>query len=225
MDNKNSFFCSWSGGKDSCLSLYRALTAGNQCASLFTMIDENGRYSRSHGLTPEALEAQAQSIGIPLRTSTASWGSYENKFKEQAMSFNREGILHGVFGDIDLEAHREWVKRVCSESGIRAHLPLWKGDRRELVEEFIDAGFKAIIVVVNTSKMPQRFLGHTMDKKLIMELESIGVDVCGENGEFHTFVYDGPLFKKELYVNFMKPVMKDEYIFLPLQVFCTPALE
>jgi diphthine-ammonia ligase len=212
------FFCSWSGGKDSCLSLYRAIKAGYSCASLLTMIDETGKHSRSHGLFPEALKSQADAMEIPLRIAAASWGNYEKQFKEQAAFFRSLNVLHGVFGDIDLEPHREWVVRVCRESGVTAHLPLWKGVRRTLVQEFIDTGFKALIVVVNTKKMPEKFLGRLIDTELVNELESIGVDACGENGEFHTFVFDGPLFKKKLDVVKEAAIYKDEYVFLPITV-------
>jgi uncharacterized protein (TIGR00290 family) len=212
------FFCSWSGGKDSCLSLYRALAEGNECASLFTMIEESGERSRSHGLSLAALEAQGKSMGIPLQTASASWEAYEERFLEQAAHFKNARVLHGVFGDIDLEPHRQWVERVCGEAGITPHLPLWQGNRRGLVEEFLDAGFKALIVVVNTLKMPRRFLGRTIDRELIAELESIGVDACGENGEFHTFVFDGPLFKFPIKISPEAAVVRDEYAFLPLSV-------
>lgn len=212
------FFCSWSGGKDSCLSLYRALKRGYSCASLFTMIDESGKHSRSHGLLPESLKAQAEAMQIPLRTAAATWGNYESQFKEQAALYRNENVRHGVFGDIDLEPHREWVERVCRESGITAHLPLWKGVRRTLVREFIDAGFKAVIVVVNTKKMPDRFLGRLIDAALVDELEAIGVDACGENGEFHTFVYDGPLFKKGLIFAKEDEIAIEGYAFLRITV-------
>jgi len=214
----SSFFCSWSGGKDSCLSLYRAIKAGYSCASLLTMVDETGKHSRSHGLFPEALKSQADAMEIPIRIAAASWGNYEKQFKEQAAFFRSENVFHGVFGDIDLEPHRDWVMRVCRESGVKAHLPLWKGIRRTLVQEFIDTGFKAIIVVVNTKKMPEKFLGRLIDTELVNELESIGVDGCGENGEFHTFVFDGPLFKKKLDIVKGSAICKDEYVFLPLTV-------
>lgn len=212
----SQFFCSWSGGKDSCLSLYYALKAGYSCASLLTMVDESGRHSRSHGLFPDALKAQAEAMEIPLRTAAASWGDYEIQFKKQAAFFKGENVEHGVFGDIDLQQHREWVERVCCESGITAHLPLWNCVRQTLVQEFIDAGFKALVVVVNTKKMPGEFLGRSIDTALVRELEAIGVDACGENGEFHTFVYDGPLFKKKLNVVKGTALNRGEYVFLPI---------
>jgi diphthine-ammonia ligase len=216
------FFCSWSGGKDSCLSLYRMLKTGCSCASLLTMVDETGNHSRSHGLFTETLKAQAAAMGIPLRTATASWETYEVKFKELAALFKNENVQHGVFGDIDLEPHREWVERVCRESGITAHEPLWKGVRRDLVQEFIAAGFKAFVVAVNTKKMPDRFLGRLIDTALVNELEAIGVDACGEDGEFHTFVYDGPLFKRKLHCSKGAVIARGEYSFLPVTVSENP---
>jgi uncharacterized protein (TIGR00290 family) len=135
-------------------------------------------------------------MGLPILMTRASWAGYEEQFKKNGESFKAQGVLHGVFGDIDLEPHREWVERVCSESGLIAHQPLWQGVRRDLVREFIAAGFRAIIVVVDEKQMPVEFLGREIDEELIGELEAIGVDACGENGEFHTFVYDGPFFKR-----------------------------
>jgi diphthine-ammonia ligase len=155
-----------------------------------------------------------------LRTAAATWGNYESQFKSQVAVFKNENVLHGVFGDIDLEPHREWVERVCNESGITAHLPLWKGVRRDLIGEFLSAGFKALVVVVNTKKMPERFLGRLIDAALVNELEAIGVDACGENGEFHSFVYDGPLFKKRLSFTKGNVLSNEGYAFLPISVSC-----
>jgi uncharacterized protein (TIGR00290 family) len=195
MHSQFSFFASWSGGKDSCLALHRMIRARHPCTSLFTMIDESGKHSRSHGLYPDALAAQAKAMGIPILMTRASWEGYEAQFKKNAEVFKAQGVLHGAFGDIDLEPHREWVERICTESGLIAHEPLWYGARRELVNEFISAGFRAVIIVVDTNQMPIKFLGREIDDGLVGELEAIGVDACGENGEFHTFVYDGPLFR------------------------------
>jgi uncharacterized protein (TIGR00290 family) len=155
-------------------------------------------------------------MGIPINTAITTWGDYENNFKRLISQLKNENVADGVFGDIDLEPHRVWVERVCGESGITPHLPLWKENRRNLVEEFIREGFKALIVVVNRTMMSERFLGRLIDTDLIEELEAEGVDACGENGEFHTFVYDGPIFKKKLkYVTDTK-VHFEQYTFLPV---------
>lgn len=211
------FFCSWSGGKDSCLSLFRMIKAGYRCQSLFTMLDENGLRSCSHELTPEVLNIQAQAMEMPLKMGMAAWGAYEAQFKKLIAEFKNETIFHGVFGDIDLQPHRDWVERVCSETGITPHLPLWNEERRTLVEEFIREGFKACIVVVNCSMMSDRFLGRLIDQPLIDELEAEGVDACGENGEFHTFVFDGPLFKKKVNYTTGEKLTFDNYAYLPIK--------
>ncbi|MBN1576697.1 MAG: diphthine--ammonia ligase [Chitinispirillaceae bacterium] len=213
-DNRFDFFCSWSGGKDSCLALYRMCNAGHRCRTLFTMIDECGIHSRSHGLTVVTLEAQADGMDLPIRAGRASWDSYEYEFREHASRLRREGINHGVFGDIDLDPHRDWVERVCAEAGITAHEPLWKGKRSALVREFIEAGFRARIVVINTELMPGRFLGREIDMFLVGELEALGIDACGENGEYHSFVYDGPLFRHSLDMTDYRSAENDGYVFL-----------
>ena len=188
------FFASWSGGKDSTLALYRMVHGGHLCSSLLTMLDETGESSRSHGLSPQMLTAHAEALGIPILMANASWESYEAQLKKSIELFKAQGIVHGVFGDIDLEPHREWVERVCRESGVTEHEPLWRGNRRELVREFLGAGFQAILVVVSKERIPAEFLGRQFDENLVQELEAMGIDSCGESGEFHTFVYDGPLF-------------------------------
>lgn len=218
-DNNSNFFCSWSGGKDSCLALYRMIQEGYKCQSLLTMLDETGLHSRSHGLTPDTLRIQAQAMGLPVKTGTATWGAYEEQFKILAGEFKCENITHGVFGDIDLQPHRDWVERVCNETGITAHLPLWNEQRRTLVEEFIREGFKACIVVVNCSMMSERFLGRVIDIPLVHELEAEGIDACGENGEFHTFVFDGPLFKKKMHYTAGDTITLNNYSYLPIKTF------
>lgn len=184
---------SWSGGKDSCLALWRARRAGMQVPLLITAMDEDGLRSRSHGVPPQLLQAQADSLGARLRFYHASWASYEEKFIGMLQGAADEGIAHAIFGDIDLLAHREWEEKVCAAAGLTAHLPLWNEPRRALVDEFLAAGFKAIVVCVNGSLLGAEFCGREFDAAFLADLPP-GVDACGENGEFHTFVYDGPAF-------------------------------
>ncbi|GAB4345403.1 MAG: diphthine--ammonia ligase [Desulfobulbaceae bacterium] len=207
------FFASWSGGKDSCLALYRAIGQGGGPRRLFTMFAEEGR-SRSHGLPRTIIEAQAAAMGIPVRIETASWDDYESVFLDVLAELRDEGIVDGVFGDIDLAAHREWVERVCGSRGVRPHLPLWQEERRDLLDDFIGAGFRAMIVVVDHRRLDESFLGRVLDRKTVMELEAAGVDACGEEGEYHSLVFDGPLFAAPLEISRGAIVRRDGYSFL-----------
>lgn len=194
------FLFSWSGGKDSCLALHRALQGGGQCRALISMLDENGARSRSHGLRPEVLIAQAQAMNLPLHTGHASWTTYENVFIEQLQRLHDEGVTAAVFGDIDLEPHREWEEKVCDRVGLRTCLPLWKEPRRKLVDEFLSAGFKAIVVAAREDRLPPDCLGRVLDEELVAWIESHGCDACGEEGEYHSVVVDGPLFHTPLHL-------------------------
>jgi len=189
------FVCSWSGGKDSCLALYRASRVGRP-VQLFTMLDESGTRSRSHGLPPALLRAQAAALGLPLATGAATWENYEAEFIAALRRFEAADVRAAVFGDIDLEEHGAWERQVCAAAGLQACLPLWRNDRRELVTEFLDLGFRAVIVAVQEVKLSPRYLGRELTPELLAELEAEGVDLCGENGEFHTAVLDGPLFRQ-----------------------------
>jgi uncharacterized protein (TIGR00290 family) len=187
-----SFF-SWSGGKDSMLALHRALAAGHRVEALLAMFDETGDRSRSHALPPALLQAQADALGIPLVMRRASWTDYEAVFTDQLRAFAAQGITHGLFGDIDLQPHRDWEEKVCGAAGIEAVLPLWQEPRRRLVDECLALGYRARVVCVDARFLDSSFCGREFDAAFIADLPP-GVDACGENGEFHTFVFDGPRF-------------------------------
>jgi uncharacterized protein (TIGR00290 family) len=188
-----SALMSWSGGKDSCLALWRARRAGLNVALLVTAMDESGARARSHGVPPELLQAQAASLGARMRFYQASWDDYEACFIETLRAAALDSIGTAIFGDIDLLPHRAWEERVCAAAGLTARLPLWGESRRALVDEFLAAGFKAIVVCVNGKHLSADFCGREFDAAFLADLPP-GVDACGENGEFHTFVYDGPAF-------------------------------
>jgi uncharacterized protein (TIGR00290 family) len=192
-DTAGSALVSWSGGKDSCLAMWRARCAGTRIGLLITAMDESGAKSRSHGVPPELLEAQAASIGAPLEFYDTSWQTYEEKFIGVLRAAGGRGIAQAIFGDIDLVPHREWEEKVCATAGLAACLPLWGEPRRKLVDEFLAAGFKALVVCVNGDLLGAEFCGREFDAAFLADLPE-GVDACGENGEFHTFVYDGPAF-------------------------------
>ncbi len=193
---------SWSGGKDSCLALHRAVAAGAAPRALLTVFDEAGQRSRSHGLRPEVLAAQAACLGLPLHIARASWQTYEAAFCEQLAALRDAGIADVVFGDIDLEPHRDWEERVCAASGVRAHLPLWGGERSALLREFWRSGHSCRIVAVDASKLGADVLGAEYTPDLAARFEADGIDACGENGEFHTIAVDGPLFHRPLRLRF-----------------------
>lgn len=191
---QKTFVMSWSGGKDSALAYYRAVLEGNVPVALFTMFEEDGSKSRSHGLSMEILEAQAERMGLPLEIGKAGWSGYEQEFIRHLKKFKETGIEMGVYGDIDLEDHRAWVQKVSKEADMEVSHPLWSEPRRKLLEELLAEGFKAVITVVDTARMPAEFLGREFTLELIGELEALGVDACGEEGEFHTVIIDGPIF-------------------------------
>jgi uncharacterized protein (TIGR00290 family) len=198
---------SWSGGKDSCLALHRCLAQGAAPATLLTIFDEPLQRSRSHGLRPEVVRAQAECMGLPLRVAGASWATYEVTFRAQLAALRDEGVHDIVFGDIDLPAHREWEERVCAEAGVRAHLPLWLGDRRALLAEFWAAGFICHVIAVDARCLDASVLGAELTPDLVDSFVARGIDACGENGEFHTVVVAGPCFRRSLPLVFGEVVM------------------
>ena len=186
-------FFSWSGGKDSMLALHRALAAGASVEALLAMFDESGERSRSHAIAPPLMRAQAVALGIPLVIASAGWADYESVFNAQLRRFAAQGITHGLFGDIDLQPHRDWEEKVCAAAGLRAGLPLWQEPRRALVDELLALGYRARVVCVDARFLDAGFCGREFDATFLADLPA-GVDACGENGEFHTFVFDGPRF-------------------------------
>lgn len=208
--------CSWSGGKDSCFALMQAIKQGYQPKVLLTVLNENGLISRSHGIPSEILQAQAASAGLPIYLIPSSWQDYESKFVNALQLLTKKYELqYAVFGDIDLQAHRDWEEVVCLSAGLQAKLPLWKQDRRKLVNEMLASGIETIIVSCN-EVMGERFLGKTLTPSLIDELEAIGIDACGENGEYHTLVINCPLFSSTVNVYTKKNIFHEHYWFCHL---------
>jgi diphthine-ammonia ligase len=187
--------CSWSGGKESCLACHKAMQQGHEVAAFLTMVTTTGNYTRSHRLSRDLLAAQSRAMGITLRQKRTSWNTYEREFLRALISLKQEGIKGGVFGDIFLGEHREWVERVCMEAGMVPHLPLWGVKSNDLLQTFIDAGFEAIVVALRNDIMDEHWLGKRIDGEFMQQMEEEGIDVCGENGEYHTLVVDGPLFR------------------------------
>ncbi|PZG29186.1 adenosine nucleotide hydrolase [Spongiactinospora gelatinilytica] len=208
------FFCSWSGGKDSALAFHRAVRHGGVPGVMVTMMTETGLRSRSHGLRREVLARQAAAIGVPIRFVATTWDDYENKFCAEVRSVVAGGIGRGVFGDIDTESHREWELSVCARAGATAHLPLWQTERPTLMRELLDNGFQAAVVAVRDGLLPPEILGKVIDAEMLGLFTDAGVDIAGENGEYHTVVTDGPIFRTPLRLTFGETILRDGVWFI-----------
>lgn len=192
----------WSGGKDSALALYEIMKAKRyDIVALLTTITRDYDRISMHGVRVELLKEQAQSIRIPLEevyiSKDAANEEYESKIVEVLKRYRAQGIEAVAFGDIFLEDIRHYREENLRKIGMRALFPNWKKDTRLLAQNFIDLGFKAIIVCVDLMKVSPDLSGMEFDAQFLAKLPH-GVDPCGENGEFHTFVYDGPIFKRRV---------------------------
>lgn len=223
MDWKNSarghkFIVSFSGGKDSVLALYKAATAG-EAIGLIVILEDEGKRSRSHGMSLEFISAQAKSIGLPVYTAAASWGDYEKVFMRLLDKAKNQGAEVLVTGDLDMPTHGCWHEKVTKNAGLKLGMPLWEMDHYGAVEEFINLGFVTIIVTVNLSLgMREDDLGRTLTHEYVKELEARDIDPCGEGGEFHTTVIDGPIFKRPIPVRKCEIIKEGDYAFLPLEI-------
>jgi len=213
-------FASWSGGKDCCLALYRALASGLKVRYLANTVTEDGKRSRSHGILAEVIHAQAQAIGIPLVQRPTTRESYEAEFIKMLRAFKQEGIEGGIFGDIDFNEHRQWIDRVCQKADITPRLPLWLESQDKLINEFIDSGFEAIVVAAKADLFGEEVLGKKIDSDFIKELKELGktkpVTPCGESGEYHSLVIDGPIFKKRLEILETRKELREGRLFLDI---------
>jgi diphthine-ammonia ligase len=191
---------SWSGGKDSCFACHKAIQQGYEVASLLIMMADKGK-SNFHMISSELLDAQSQALGIPIVKWNTTPDTYEQEFKKALQQQKAKGIEGIVTGDIfDVAQHEAgWLDRICKEVGIKPVKPLWHRDTQQVLNEFINEGFKATVVRVKTAVLGMEWLGRQIDKQFYNELLKLGtVDLCGERGEYHTFVTDGPLFKKRI---------------------------
>jgi diphthine-ammonia ligase len=208
--------CSWSGGKDSCFALMQAMETGIVPKVLLNVLNEEGKISRSHGIPKHILQQQADAAGLPIKMISSSWQDYEMNFTNALSELKKEFQLsHAIFGDIDLQAHRDWEEKVCANAGLEAVLPLWLKDRRSLVLQMLASGIETMIVSCNTI-MGERFLGKILTTELIDELEALGVDACGENGEFHTLVLNCPMFSNKIEVTVNEKLLHENYWFAAL---------
>ncbi|RVT75418.1 diphthine--ammonia ligase [Flavobacterium sufflavum] len=192
----------WSSGKDSALALYKILQDSEfEINCLLTSVNQQYQRISMHGVRVELLEQQAQSIGIPLDImqihEMPTMEVYENVMQQTLEKLKTKGITHSVFGDIFLEDLRKYREDKLATMGFEGVFPIWKIPTHDLIQEFISLGFKTIVVCVNERFLDKSFVGRIIDQQFIDDLPE-NVDVCGENGEFHTFSFDGPIFQKPI---------------------------
>ena len=192
----------WSGGKDSVLALYELqITDDYEVAALLTTLTQDYNRISMHGVRSILLERQANSLGVPIEkvyiSKNSSNEEYEASMREVLQKYLTFGVSSVVFGDIFLDDLRKYREDNLSKIGMKAVFPIWKRDTTELAHEFIDLGFKAVITCVDSNVLDKIFIGRLFDEQFLSELPA-NVDPCGENGEFHSFVYDGPIFQKKV---------------------------
>lgn len=211
-------FASWSGGKDCMLAVYRYLQAkGNEVAYLVNMCDIDGEHSRSHGIKKSLIRSQAEAMNIPIIQEVTDFRGYEKCFKSVITEIKKDGVTAGIFGDIYLMEHRTWIERVCKELDIEPIFPLWENDTKELLKEFVEVGFKALTVAVNTDMLNENWIGRDLDLSFYNEItEMENIDPCAENGEYHSFVYAGPVLSNPVQFTKGNIYKEDNHIFLPL---------
>jgi uncharacterized protein (TIGR00290 family) len=211
---KDKILISWSGGKESALALYDVKKQRNlEIVALLTTVNEDYARISMHGIREILLGQQAQSLNIPLEKvyipKNSSGKEYESRLKTVLVKYKNTGVSSTVFGDIFLEDLRRWREDNLAKIGMRGMFPLWKRDTRKLAQRFIESGFKSIITCVDSKVLDKKFVGRNFNQQFLNELPE-GIDPCGENGEFHSFVYAGPIFNQEIKHTLGEVVLRDK---------------
>lgn len=188
---------SWSGGKDCCTALLRT-SADYDVMVMITMFDEAGARSRSHGLRPEVIGAHAERLGLTRLSGRCSWDTYTAEYIRVLGQARALGVTHVIFGDIMFDAHRAWNEQVCAHHGLIPVLPLWGEPTMALAREFVSGGGQAQLVTCRPPLLDASWLGRTITDDVLEAFETLGVDPCGENGEYHTVVTSCALFSSPL---------------------------
>ena len=210
------FAASYSGGKESALSVYTAMQQGHTPVALITTYNTDAGRSHFHGLTEAVLNQVSAAVNIPLWLIKTSGKDYTENFEKALQRAKDQGAEACVFGDIDIEGHREWCTQRCEKIGLVPMFPLWGMERAQAVHTFIDSGFTANITVVNTQYLTDDFLGNKLTKEVAAKIAATDADICGENGEYHTFVSNGPMFKHPVSFTYGEKITQDNHAMLPV---------
>ena len=211
---EKTYLASWSGGKDSCFAVYRALAQGYRVSHLVNFLSKEYQRVSFHGTEKRLVQLQGEAIGIPVFQKETTFGNYTEDFKDAIRALMPDGIKGMVFGDIYNNEHLKWVEGVCAEVGIEAVEPLWGKSTESVINDFLDAGFEAVIVGAKDSLIDEEWVGKRLDRDFIDYLESEAIDPCGESGEYHTLVVNGPLFKRKIEITESRTIKRGDYWFL-----------
>jgi uncharacterized protein (TIGR00290 family) len=221
MAEKEKVILSWSGGKDSAMALHALLESRRyEVVSLLTTVSEQYKRISHHGVRVELLQQQASALGIPLNNlylpgANCSFEDYEAIMSKAMLEYKNKDILTVAFGDVFLQDLRQYRQCNLAKVGMKAIFPNWHTDTTELFKKFVGLGFKAYLTCVDSEKLGRKFAGRSIEMDLISDLPG-GVDPCGENGEFHSYVYDGPIFQRPVAVTVGEVVLHDVRYFADL---------
>lgn len=212
--DKEIVLFTWSGGKDSALAFYELKKKNKYIIiALLTTVTEEYKRTSMHGVREVLLEKQAASLGISIDkvyiSKDCSNEEYEAIMKRKLFHYKKKGVSTVVYGDIFLEDLRSYRENNLSKLEMKGLFPLWRANTSEVATDFIDLGFKAVVTCIDSEKLDKKFAGCEYNKQFIKGLPE-GVDMCGENGEFHTFVYDGPIFKEKIHFERREVVLRDD---------------
>lgn len=216
---------STSGGKDSTFALFKAMQMGHEIAYLANTIAYDSGRVRFHGVRAEIIQKQAEALGIPLLQKETTPENYRKEYIDNIKDIIQKESIEGLcLGDIFLEDCYTWAKEICDELGIELIEPLWKISPEEIMKDFINSGFEAVVVSTQANLLGEDWVGRKLDLNFLEDIKKlkgvdpdlIGVDICGENGEYHSLVLNGPIFKKKLEIKKSKKVLINGYWFLDL---------
>lgn len=218
-----TFVCSWSGGKDACLALHRAVAAGGVPQALICLAREDGEATLTHGVPIDLVRAQAERLGLPIDVCPGSWHDYALVWAQALRRRHEAGVEAAVFGDLHIVRHHQWELRVCRGLGLKPVHPLWKESPRALADELFATRTRAVITCLLAERLDKTYLGKEITPALLNELEAEGVDPFGEHGEYHTLVVDAARFSAPVDIAPVGEYLHDGHWYLDFGAGAPPA--